>query len=270
MSQNSEQEFIAIDGIVASGVHGTAAAPVNASGALGGTWTDHGLTSDAGVTRSQPVSRTVRRAWQNRKKLRTITTEAAVRFQFTLIQTNEANIQLFHGLELTAGSIVTDPSREWPLIAFDLDMIDTESDADDVIREYAPSARVVEVGDQVALAGGGLGWPITVEAEYDADLGGYTKIFFSKFEGAAPAPVIAGVTAVGANPAGTADMVIITGTSFTGATAVTIDSINMTEFDVVDSTTIYATLPSDSAGTVNVVVTTPAGALAAHAYTRAA
>lgn len=267
MTQNSEEEFIAIDGIVASGVHGTAAAPVDATGALGGTWTDHGLTTDAGVTRSQPVSRTVRRAWQNRKKLRTITTEAAVRFQFTLVQTTEANIQFFHGMELTAGSIVTDPSREWPLIAFDLDMIDTESAADDVIREYAPSARVVEVGDQVALAGGGLGWPITVEAEYDDALGGYTKMFFSKFETAA-SPVITGVTAATTNPAGTGDMVIITGTSFDGATGVTIDSIAMTEFDVVDSTKIYATLPSDSAGAVDVVVTTPVGASTAFEYTR--
>ena len=269
MSQNSEEEFIAIDGIVASGEHGTAAAPVNATGDLGGTWTDHGLTTDAGATRSQPVSRTVRRAWQNRKKLRTITTEAAVRFQFTLIQTNEANIELFHGVALTAGSMVTDPSREWPLIAFDLDMIDTESDADDVIREYAPSARVVEVGDQVALAGGGLGWPITVEAEYDADLGGYTQLFFSKFEDAV-APVITGVTAAGTNPAGTGDMVIITGTGFTGATAVTIGGVAMTEFHVVDSTKIYATLPSDTAGPEDVIVTTPVSASAALSYTRGA
>lgn len=263
-----DEEFIAIDGIVASGVHGTAVAPVDASGALGGTWTDHGLTTDAGATRSQPVSRTVRRAWQNRKKLRTITTEAAVRFSFILVETTEANVKLFHGAPLVAGSIVTDPGREWPLIAFDLDMIDSDSGGD-VIREYAPSARVVEVGEQVAVAGGGYGWPITVEAEYDAGIGGYTKQFFSKFETAA-APVIASVVAATVEPAGTGDMVVITGTGFTGATAVTIDTIAMTEFDVFDSTTIYATLPSDTAGTVDVVVTTPVGVSAAGSYTRGA
>ena len=180
---DATEEFIAIDGIVATGTYGVAVAPASASDDLGVTWTDHGLTTDAGVTRSQPVSRTERRAWQNRAKLRTITTEAAVRFQFILIQTNEENVGLFHGTPLVAGSLVTDPSREWPLVAFDLDMIDTESDADDTIREDAPRARVVEVADQVALAGGGLGWPITVEAEYDAGIAGYTQLFFSKFEG---------------------------------------------------------------------------------------
>jgi hypothetical protein len=266
---DAAEEFIAIDGIVATGTYAVAVAPTSAADALGVTWTDHGLTTDAGVTRSQPVSRTVRRAWQNRAKLRTITTEAAVRFQFILVQTNEDNIGLFHGVALTAGTLVADPSREWPVIAFDLDMIDTESAADDTIREYAPRARVVEVGDQVALAGGGLGWPVTVEAEYDSGIAGYTKLFFSKFETEAD-PVITSVTAAGTNPAGTGDMVVITGTGFTGATAVTIDAIAMTEFDVYDSTTIYAVLPTDDAGAVNVIVTTPVGASDPESYTRGA
>lgn len=267
MSADPEEEFLAIDGIVATGTHGSAVAPVNASDALGGTWTDHGLTTDAGVTRSEPATRTVRRAWQNRKKLRTITTEAAVRFVFVLVQGNEDNIGLFHGVALTSGSLITDPSREWPLIAFDLDTIDTESDNDDVIREYAPSARVVEIGDQVAVAGGGLGWPITLEAEYDADLGGYTKRFFSKYEGAAVAPVV-----TGAAPSGAAEsaMVKITGTSFTGATAVKFGATNATAFLVDDPTTIYATMPAGSAGSAAITVTTAAGTSDGFAYTRGA
>jgi hypothetical protein len=262
---DATEEFVAIDGIVATGEYGVAVAPTDATGDLGVTWTDHGLTTDAGVTRSQPVTSTTRRAWQNRKKLRTITTEAAVRFQFILVQTNEANVKLFHGVPLVAGSLVTDPGREWPLIAFDFDKID----GDDVIREYAPSARVVEVGDQVAVSGDGWGWPITIEAEWDDTLGGYTRQFYSAYETAAP-PVIADVAAANTEPAGTGDMVIITGTGLTGATAVTIDSIAMTEFDVHDSTTIYAILPSDAAGTVNVIVTTPVDASDPEPYTRGA
>lgn len=267
MSANPEEEFLAIDGIVATGTHGSAVAPVNATDALGGTWTDHGLTTDAGVTRSQPVTRTTRRAWQNRKKLRTITTEAAVRFVFILVQTTEEVVELWNGVALTSGSIVTDPSREWPLIAFDLDMIDADSAADDVIREYAPSARVVEVGEQVALAGGGLGWPITVEAEYDTALGGYTKQFFSKYEGAAVAPVVSG-----ASPSGAAEaaLVKITGTSFTGATAVKFGATNATAFVVDDPTTIYATMPAGSAGSAAITVTTAAGTSSGFAYTRGA
>ena len=175
---DADEEFVGIDGIVATGVYGTAAAPTDASAPLGVSWTEHGLTTAAGVTRTQPVASTVRRAWQNNAKLRTLVTEAAVRFTFVLVQTSEDNIELFHGVPLVAGSLVTNPGREWPRIAFDLDVID----GDNVIREYAPSAKVVEVGDQVAVAGETYGWPITIEAEYDAGIGGYTKQYFSEFE----------------------------------------------------------------------------------------
>ena len=263
MSVDVSEEFVAIDGIVATGSYGVAAAPANASGALGGTWTDHGLTTDAGVTRSQPVSQTVRRAWQNNKKLRTLTTEAAVRFQFILVQTDEANVALFHGVALTSGSLVTDPGREWPQIGFDLDMIDGTN----VIREYAPSARVVEVGDQVAVAGGGLGWPITVEAEYDAGIGGYTKQFYSEFEGATPISTITSATPSGA---AATEIVKISGTSFTGATVVKFGATNATAFVIDDSTTIYATVPAGTAGSAAITVTTPAGVSSAFAYTRGA
>lgn len=174
-----EEEFVSIDGIVATGTHSTAVAPTTATSDLGETWTDHGLTTSAGVTRTSPRTATIRRAWQNRTKLRTLVTEASVRFQFILVQTTAENVALFHGVPLVAGSLVTDPGREWPLIAFDLDLIDDETNG--VIREYAPSARVVEVGDQVALSGEGWGWPITVEAEYDSELGGYTQQFYSAF-----------------------------------------------------------------------------------------
>lgn len=264
--QNTAEEFLAVDGIVATGVYGTAVAPTNATGALGVTWHDHGLTTDAGVTRSQPVTRTTRRAWQKNKKLRTVTTEAAVRFQFVLVQTTEAVVELWHGLALTSGSIVTDPSREWPLIAFDLDMIDSESADDDVIREYAPSARVVEVGDQVALAGNGIGWPITVEAEYDATLGGYTKQFYSKFESDVD-PVIASVLPSGAAET---EMVTITGTGFTGATSVKFGATDATDFIVGSDQEIYASMPAGSAGSAAVTVTTPVSTSAAKAYTRGA
>jgi hypothetical protein len=42
---------------------------------------------------------------------------------------------------------------------------------------------LVEIGDQVAVAGDTFGWPVTIEASYDADLGGYTERILSEFEG---------------------------------------------------------------------------------------
>lgn len=260
------EEFVAIDGIVATGAFGAAIAPSTAKGALGGTWTDQGLTTDAGVTRSQPVTSTQRRAWQQRRKLRTIVTEAAVRFQFVLVQTTQAGIQLWHGMPLVAGSIVTDPGREWPLIAFDIDMIDSDSTNDDTIREYAPSARVVEVGDQVALSGDGWGWPITIEAEYDSTLGGYTKQFFSKFE----TPAVATIATALPASMGAGGIVRLTGTGFSTTTAVTVGGVPVLpgDIDVFSPVEMYITLPAGAAGSAPIIVTNAGGASTPKAYTR--
>jgi len=53
--------------------------------------------------------------------------------------------------------------------------------------------------------------------------------------------------------------VTITGTNFTGATAVTIGGVTATAVSVFSATTITAITPAGSAGAANVVVTTPAG-----------
>lgn len=174
--QDVDEEFVGIDGNVYVGVHGVAVAPTTATVDPGVTWTDLGLTTNTGVTRSEPVTSQTRRAWQNNTKLRTLVTEASVRWQTVLVQTNPDTVELFHGQALSSGSLVTSPGV-WPTIAFLIDLID----GDNVIREYAPTAQVVEIGDQVAVAGDTFGWPVTIEATYDAELGGYTRRFFSEF-----------------------------------------------------------------------------------------
>jgi len=176
-----DEEIVGLDGIVATGVYGEAVAPTSADAELGDSWVDQGLTTSAGVTRTTQRNATVRRAWQKNRKLRTIVTEAAVRFQFVLVQTNRDSVELFHGVPVdpVTGSVVVDPSQDWPRIAFDLDIID----GDRVIREYVPNARVVEVGDQVAVAGDTFGWPVTIESDYDDDIDGHTVRFFSDLVG---------------------------------------------------------------------------------------
>ena len=184
MAVDVSEELVGIDGVVATGVHGTAVAPTDADTALGVTWTDQGLVVAGGVTRSTNRSATVRRAWQKNRKLRTLTTDAAIRYSFTLVQTNKDSVELFHGVEVdpVSGSVVGDPSSDWPNIAFCMDVIDGNR----VVREYVPTARVVEVGDQVAVAGDTLGWPVVIESDYDATLGGHYERFFSDLVVAGP------------------------------------------------------------------------------------
>jgi hypothetical protein len=71
---------------------------------------------------------------------------------------------------------------------------------------------------------------------------------------------------------GTGQQVTLTGTGFTGVTAVSIGGTPLaaTAYSVISSTTIVVTLPSASAGSINFTVTNAAGVSAAKAYTRAA
>jgi hypothetical protein len=90
------------------------------------------------------------------------------------------------------------------------------------------------------------------------------KIF--KTGNAAAVPVV-----TGASPSGAAegDQVVITGTGFTGATAVKFGATAATEFVPVGGS-IVAVVPAGSAGAANITVTTPAGTSAAFPYTRGA
>ncbi|MBD9402357.1 autotransporter domain-containing protein [Comamonas sp. CMM02] len=89
----------------------------------------------------------------------------------------------------------------------------------------------------------------------------------SSYVHAQGAPTVAGV---GPNSGSTTggDSVILTGTNFTGATAVRFGEKSATGFSVNNATTIRATTPTHAAGAVTVEVTTPGGSAAlTNAYT---
>ncbi|MDQ1159560.1 hypothetical protein QE385_003957 [Sphingomonas sp. SORGH_AS 950] len=85
--------------------------------------------------------------------------------------------------------------------------------------------------------------------------------------GAASAPTLTAVSP-SSGPTGGGTNVVITGTDFTGATAVAFGGTAASSFVVNSATQITATSPARSAGTVNISVTTAAGTGAANsAYT---
>lgn len=82
----------------------------------------------------------------------------------------------------------------------------------------------------------------------------------------AAAPIISTVLPSGA---AAGELVTIEGSGFTGATSVTFNGVQAADFTVVDDSTIVASLPAGVAGSAPVIVTTPSGASAPKAYTRA-
>ena len=87
---------------------------------------------------------------------------------------------------------------------------------------------------------------------------GGTVTSTAKFTYTPPAPTVTSLSPNGGPIAGNAT-VIITGTNFTGATAVKFGASNATSFNVNSATQITAVTPAGSPGAVDVTVTTPAG-----------
>ena len=79
-------------------------------------------------------------------------------------------------------------------------------------------------------------------------------------------PVVSTVT-----PSGGAvgDVIKVSGTRFVGVTGITLDAVNVTDYQVHDSSTIYLAIPATVAGAADLIVTTAAGASTAYAYTAA-
>jgi hypothetical protein len=141
-------------------------------------------------------------------------------------------------------------------------------DGDARVLIAVPDGQVSETGEVAFVKSGALTWPVTLSTYPDAD-GVNVYIFLDDGQVlTAGVPVIDSVTGQ-PDPAAEGQLVTIRGTRFTGATAVTFGGIAASDFAVLDSSTIVATLPADDAGAVDVVVTNGVGPSAPFSYTRA-
>lgn len=171
---------VAVTGRISVGT-ATAAAPTDAKTALGTGWTDLGYASDDGVTQTIDRSTEKIKAWQNADTVREVVTDASASFKFTLLETSKAAVSLYYGTAVaTDGSLVVIPSQAGPAAPFILDIIDGA----DLIRVYAPSAQVSEVGDIVYKNGEAIGYEITITVYPSTTLGGGAfKKWISKLAG---------------------------------------------------------------------------------------
>jgi len=108
----------------------------------------------------------------------------------------------------------------------------------------------------------------TITATTDANVAGSASVLVttssgtndanSLFEYVETAPTVLSVSPSGGSTLG-GTSIEITGTNFAGTTEVTIGGVAVTEFTVVDSTTITATTDANVAGSASVLITTPSG-----------
>lgn len=153
------------------------AAPVDADTVLPAAWRDVGYISEDGVTEARDRSTNNVVAWQNAEVVRTLTTEASLTLEATMIESNPNSLELFYGTEVddTDGSIEIVPRQNGGRRAIVLDYID----GDEYVRLYLPQAEVTEVGESVLVAGEAVAYPVTITAYPDGTLGYSGKKWFS-------------------------------------------------------------------------------------------
>ena len=136
-------------------------------------------------------------------------------------------------------------------------------------RRWAPNSSIKSVKEDKNERGSVLGYEVTVKIDRSPSVGNehFGEWLIPAATAVSAVPTITAVEG-SPDPAGAGEIVVITGTGFATATAVTFGGTAATDFDIVSNTEITAVLPAGSAGSTNVVVTNPVGASAAFPYTR--
>lgn len=247
--------------------------PVAIADALDPAFEDSGYISEDGLTLTPERSTEVVRDWSG-SVVRELLTEFAAKLAWAHLETNETSLKNYLGddnvsvTEATAteGKRITALLRgtEMPRKSWTFKV----KDGDARVLIVVPDGQVSETGEVAFIKSGALTWPVTLATYPDAS---GVNVYIYLDDGqilTAGVPVVSSVVGQ-PDPAAAGQLVTIKGTRFTGATAVSFGGVAASDFTVVDSTTIVATLPAGAAGSVPVVVTNAVGESAAFAYTRA-
>lgn len=159
-------------------------APTSNSSAITGP--DLGWISTDGVTKSMPSTgdRSTVRGWQGNGVVFVVRTptDDLPSWTFVCLETNIAVIETTYNVTVTQsateGRYVVDTSKPRLPERYVFTVLD---DAE-VRRDYVPKGVVSEIGDQVFQFGEPIGYEITIEGEFDQELGGNFEVFDTRLK----------------------------------------------------------------------------------------
>tara|TARA_R110000868_G_scaffold172824_2_gene408825 strand:- start:3121 stop:3648 length:528 start_codon:yes stop_codon:yes gene_type:complete len=153
----------------------SAAAPTASDSTLTG-FTELGYVSTDGVTYTTDKSTNQIRAWQNGDLVREVITEGTATYEFMLMESNQAAIELYFGSAMVDGKIAANPVATGGVQSFVIDVVDGEK----VIRHYIPRGEVLSVSEQTFVNGDVIMYGVTVTAYVTEDRA--ADIYYSEFE----------------------------------------------------------------------------------------
>ena len=156
-------------------------APTNSSGALNAGFAELGVVSDDGLTESPNTSTTEIKSWAG-VSVKTLITESAFTFTFTLLQTDARSLELYHGGSLVANNGVGESKiivkkTQSNIKSFVFDVLDGSN----VVRIYVPTGEVTDVGEIAYKAGEAVAYQLTITAYPNASNEALTKFFDQDF-----------------------------------------------------------------------------------------
>lgn len=153
----------------------TATAPTSSDSTLTG-FTELGYVSTDGVTYATDKATAQIRAWQNGDLIREVVTEGTATYEFMLMESNQAAIELYFGSTMVDGKIEANPTATGGVKSFVIDVVD----GDKVIRHYIPRGEVLSVSEQTFVNGDAVMYGVTVTAYVTDERA--ADIFYSEFE----------------------------------------------------------------------------------------
>ncbi|MFZ1361460.1 MAG: IPT/TIG domain-containing protein [Candidatus Nanopelagicales bacterium] len=260
-----------VTGAILSAPRGTPL-PTHPRATLNAAFKSSGYVGEEGVSMSLERSLADIKDWSG-AVIRKILEEFAGQLSWAHLETNIESAKNFAGDDQVSISPATAEHGElmtMKLGAFELprkSWVIKLKDGDARAMIVIEDGQITETDDITFSTSEPVTWPVTLSA-YPASDGSNIKIVTDDgvFSGTVK-PVISGIEDSGE---GEGDIVKITGTGFVGATDVTFDGISATDIEIASNTVIYATLPADGAGEVDVVVESPAGDSDPFSYTRGA
>jgi len=91
----------------------------------------------------------------------------------TFIETKEAVLELYYGVQQVGGSLSIDPRKTGGRQAFVIDVIDGTS----IERTFIPFGEITAVGERTLASGEAIGYEVTVTAYADSTSTVVTKWF---------------------------------------------------------------------------------------------
>ena len=155
-------------GVTGAVYHGTIAGvtlPVDATTALDSDLADVGYLSEDGITEALEDSRERIRAWQNSTTVREVRSDFAVRYSFTMIESNLESMRAYYGRDnvtsLASVEIAPDNSLNEVWV---VQIVDGDQD----IRIVIPNGQVTERGEVTYVGTDAIAYPVTVTAYPDS------------------------------------------------------------------------------------------------------